>query len=809
MTEDRGSSAADRRGDPAGRRSWLRRASLAALLVAYVALACAYRDATPFGEGPDEPGHIAYVSFLRANGRPPRHGEVGEPLQQQVKHPPLYYALGVLATWGHDDRNLYFVPNRQFVPDFFDPATYTAHHHSADELPPMAPRYAFVAALRRLSMILGLVTVLATFALARTVVPGAWSLALAAAAVTAFLPQFLYMSGVANNDALASAVGALSLVAAVRVAVRPPRRLAFAVLGVLLGLGLLAKLTTLALVAVGGLAIGIAARRARSWRVLVRGGAWCGGTLLAVAGTWLMWNVAMGGDVLGWAGFERAAVASVRRTPLWPELPMYFRVQFESFLGRFGWMVIAMPQRLYAAFGGLLVSSAVGWTALGLRLRRRPDDADGVLGPASTRWAVGLLAAAIALVYASVFRLAFTFDLVVAQGRYLFPALSAFSVLFVLGLTGWLPVRWRSAAQLALVVGWLGLGTYGLTHVLQPAFGPVRGSLPIDDPPAAAAMRVDAASAAAGPDFGPGLARLVVDPCAPIARVPSGAVSTWPLTWVTSGRQPDDPLRLFAQLVDADGRVLSADDRIPQGGRYPSSAWLPSRRFTEDIELLVPPVDAPRRATIVAGWLADRGWDARVAVVGGRRDATACGVRTSDVLPEGGGYAWPVVLLPVQPVTLPPTAHVRGDAFGEPTSAVLSGYTIEERLSPGGEPPLLLTLYWTSVAPIPGDETVFVHLTDASGWPGAGADGPPAGGTYPSSLWQPGDVVPDAHHIPTGGRGTNGPLRLSVGWYAPDTGVRRPARDAAGRRWEADEVVLGTVEISQAGVRFEPFEGLP
>ena len=47
-------------------------AAAAFLLIVYVGLALAYRDAIPLFEAPDEPSHIHYAAFVYNEGRLPR-----------------------------------------------------------------------------------------------------------------------------------------------------------------------------------------------------------------------------------------------------------------------------------------------------------------------------------------------------------------------------------------------------------------------------------------------------------------------------------------------------------------------------------------------------------------------------------------------------------------------------------------------------------------------------------------------------------------------------------------------------------------
>ena len=63
-----------------------------------------------------------------------------------------------------------------------------------------------------------------------------------------------------------------------------------------------------------------------------------------------------------------------------------------------------------------------------------------------------------------------------------------------------------------------------------------------------------------------------------------------------------------------------------------------------------------------------------------------------------------------------------------------------------------LTLYWQALAPLDADYTVFAHLlgeyNPATGGPvWAGHDGQPDGGHYPTTAWQPGEIILDVHPL--------------------------------------------------------------
>jgi len=73
--------------------------SLAALVGLFLALCMLYNAVTPLGEGPDEPGHAAYVFFLAREGRLPV--QCSPPCASDVPgsghHPPLAYLLAMPA----------------------------------------------------------------------------------------------------------------------------------------------------------------------------------------------------------------------------------------------------------------------------------------------------------------------------------------------------------------------------------------------------------------------------------------------------------------------------------------------------------------------------------------------------------------------------------------------------------------------------------------------------------------------------------------------------------------------------------------
>ncbi|HEY66622.1 MAG TPA: hypothetical protein G4O02_18900, partial [Caldilineae bacterium] len=82
---------------------------------------------------------------------------------------------------------------------------------------------------------------------------------------------------------------------------------------------------------------------------------------------------------------------------------------------------------------------------------------------------------------------------------------------------------------------------------------------------------------------------------------------------------------------------------------------------------------------------------------------------------------------------------------------------------------LRITLYWEPLRVLDADYTSFVHLLDGAGEKIAQHDAPPGGVYYPTSLWQPGEVLRDRHEITLPEALPSGPYSLRIGFYrGPD-----------------------------------------
>jgi hypothetical protein len=114
------------------------------------------------------------------------------------------------------------------------------------------------------------------------------------------------------------------------------------------------------------------------------------------------------------------------------------------------------------------------------------------------------------------------------------------------------------------------------------------------------------------------------------------------------------------------------------------------------------------------------------------------------------------------PATTRPAVQLAGAVFGN--AVRLTGYDARPaRLMPGGR--LDVILYWQPLEHLPGDYTTSVQVVNASGTKVGQSDAPPGGLYYPTSLWQPGDILRDEHTLQLATIMGPPPYRLLVGLY--------------------------------------------
>jgi 4-amino-4-deoxy-L-arabinose transferase-like glycosyltransferase len=383
---------------------------IAGVLVVYTVLALYAAFTVDLGRPADEQAHLEYIRFLLRERSLPVF--TPDETNYEAHQPPLYYALGA-ATMAMSGGSPY--------------------------------------AVRLLSVLLGMLVIWATYRLAAVLDPtGSPALPLGAAAFAAFLPMHVNVLSAVSNDPLAEAVFSLvclGLVLGLKTGFTHKKA---ALLGVVLGLGMLAKGTCVLLVPVTLLALFLDwRRRDEPKKELLANAGIALAVMLGISGWLLARNTVLYGDPLVARRFEEVFKALGRPGPEYFDSRGFSRLIYwelvatwtcRSFWGIFGPRAQQMPAIVYRLAMAISLVAAVGAIRSAVRLWRRGD---------TEGWrkdALMVLALACLLVLAAFIN--FNTRFFQAQGRYLFPVISPIATAFVGGLASLVPPRVRAQVLL-------------------------------------------------------------------------------------------------------------------------------------------------------------------------------------------------------------------------------------------------------------------------------------------------------------------------------------------------------------------------
>jgi len=441
------------------------------IIVAYLVAGILYAVNTPPWQAPDEPAHYNYIKYLAE-----------------------HWSFPILRMGDYPHHYLEEIKARQFPSEMsIEPLRYEFHQ------PPLyyilaAPIYQLFAGsllpLRLLSVLLGCGVLWVAYRVVEEVFPEDEALALGTVAFIAFVPMHVATTAAVNNDTLAELILAVILWMLIRMVSWSDGRMVGKVqsskvqrgggteetrrlvgLGVLMGLGLLTKITTLIAIPLGLVAVMLG----KGWpeqtdetppptRGRPGGGGFSntgglpslsgrGGVLLAerlrqyllpltclllpallIILPWFVRNTMVYGGLDIWGlGRHDAIVVGQPRTAEWLArlgavglAREFVLTTFRSFWAQFGWMGILVDERIYLILGLLSAVAGLGLALFVIRnVRQR-----ALSSP--QRMALALLALSALLTLFSYFW--YNLKFVQHQGRYLFPALISLGLAFALGL---------------------------------------------------------------------------------------------------------------------------------------------------------------------------------------------------------------------------------------------------------------------------------------------------------------------------------------------------------------------------------------
>ncbi|MCB9077004.1 MAG: DUF2142 domain-containing protein [Anaerolineaceae bacterium] len=418
-----------------------------AILLIYSLAGALFAGLTPRWQAPDEPAHYNYIRYLATEK-----------------------AFPELVAGCYDEAYLTELKQRKFPSNLpIDGVCYEFHQ------PPLyyllaVPIYdisgGWLLAVRLVSVALGAGVMVFAFYIARTLFPHNLTIALGAMAFVAFVPMHIAILASVNNDALAELILAALLLLLLRCLLdKNPLSIKQSLLiGLLLGLGLLTKVTIYIAVPLVAVMLGLRAvidtREAGFGYIrlilgeLVKHGAIIYGLALLVALPWFVRNALLygNGDILGLGRHDAVVQGQLRTADLVTEvggktyLINFITTTFRSFWGQFGWMAVPMDNRTYfflviltgVALAGL--AAYAGNTFISTSFRQKA--------------ALGLMAAVVLLVVWAYGWYNLTF--VQFQGRYLFPATISLGLFFSVGLNEIVKRQWAwgLAVVLAITLLW-------------------------------------------------------------------------------------------------------------------------------------------------------------------------------------------------------------------------------------------------------------------------------------------------------------------------------------------------------------------
>jgi 4-amino-4-deoxy-L-arabinose transferase-like glycosyltransferase len=419
--------------------------ALGGILLLYVAFAAAYARYTPAWNNPDEPAHYVYIAHIAETGTLPVL-EPGDWTPDRLE--PLIR--------GH------FPQGEATAIDFlryeaWQPPLYYLVSAPVYRLAPAASR---LEALHAFNILLGAASLTLAYLVARAFftrlgVLGAeerWLPLLVAGALVG-VPMFAATSAAINNDNLANVFGGLLTLLLLRALAGPLSARWAILLGAVLGLGVLTKLTLGFFLPLALAALVVGGRRHAGRRCVVLLAA-----MLVVLSPWLVRQ----GLTYGWDDLlakRRHDAILIGRG--FPSLELSYWLGwgtrlFRSAWALFGWMQVPTSEKVYQMWSAV---SQLGLVGVLVYVAWRKLDRRALL-----------LGAVVAGAFATVVYYNLTTD-VQPQGRFLYVALAALVSLLALGWSAVLPPRLRVPGLAVLDVVLVALNAYTLAAFLRPAFG--------------------------------------------------------------------------------------------------------------------------------------------------------------------------------------------------------------------------------------------------------------------------------------------------------------------------------------------------
>lgn len=746
------------------------------LLILFISVAFVFDQSTPTFEASDEAWHYGVLREIAA-GRGLPVQRVGEltTYRQEGSQPPLYYYIGAaLISWIDDYDSLSRYSYNPFgqvgVPGTTENVN-MFRHTNLEEFPLTGVTLA-VHVLRWFSILLGCGTVALTFFVAEALFPENGNLPILAASLTAFNPMFVFISASVNNDngvwfltSLIIYILILAVNLEDNVSLIPSwlpkkslqRQFAPWLLGVLLGLAILTKLSALLLVPVVATYLIWRAQYHGNWYQAFREGLIIALCVFVLTSWWFYRNWILYNELLGTT--TMAELYGFVRTgpPTWDEFILEWRGWWYSLWGIFGTFNIIPGRWFFDIINGLVLIAVSGGIAS--IVRRHSSGVN--IGKIHVRHVLAvtlILATLIGNVYWSLNQHA-------AQGRLAIITVTVLSTYLGAGMISLFGKHLERLLCNVVVIVLLIVSFVIVNLYIAPSY---------KVPKYIAQEDIPSDMIVSGATFNNEIELVGYS----IVNSTITTDDSVQMTFYWRGKSyMDIDYKLAINVYGHEMKNIAKLDTWPGGGLLPTGEWIPDVIYP-DVYVL-PIISSAEAPTVMRMGLSF--WDDDLA--------NSLLISVSDM---------PIESLMIDVGRLMPTNMINespevedGSIF---TSGVkLLGYTISQY----GTSEISFTLYWQAERKVDTDLTVFVHLLDSLGNIVAQADGPPSSGYWPTSAWEPGALVLDHHSLVHGANISREVHTMVIGLYDPVSGVRVPAYRSNGAEWDNWAVPIHTTRVSE------------
>lgn len=755
----------------------------AGIATLYILLAGVYSITTPLFESPDEIWHYEYVRWLVEGNGLASPEDVGHaPWHQEGSQPPLYYlTAAALTSWiptNNASQVIRYNPHAAVgqADSFGNKNVMT--HGPLEHWPWQGVTLAAHAA-RFFSILLGAITVWATYRTGLAIAPATPSISLLAAAIVAFNPQFLFLTSSINNDNLVTCVCAVGVWYGIRFIQTDQLRIeaakkpadkpyllsniaqysdrTIALFGVLAGLAALSKLSGLLLSIFVAVTITTVSFRRRSWPIFFRWGIISAVAMIVTASWWYIRNWLLFGDPLALSAMFDILPRRAE-PPSMDELIARAQGIWYSVWAVFGWFNVIVSSWIYRFYSaltvigiaGLLLSILSGKRLASRHLQAQVSSSTSSDGRATYAYQLSLLAVWVSMLLISLWSWA---QMRYPQGRLLFPALSATAVLLAIGLNFWLPRQlpgswraapWRAGLQAGLVGAMLFISLWVPNRFIASAYQPIERESVVEFSVMNTAG--DSGPSVSIPKMPFGSTIQLADAALSTDELQPGQKLALQLTWRLA--QPENrDLSVFIHLIDENNILQAQRDSYPGQGNLPTSSWT-SGKDVVDLHLIDIPITVPSPA--------------KLKVTVGLYDFT-----TGERLLINGSDHWTIGFVRLSPPagdgTYPNSVFVNFD-----DQIALLGFQFDRFVMAPGET-LTLKLWWEALDAPLRDIKVFTHLVFPPDATWAQDDDRPRAGTSKTNTWAKGQQVEDQYEMTLPPDAPPGVYFVEIGLYDGET----------------------------------------